>query len=281
MKSVVLVDGQYLHFALRGLKAKIDYTKLMQFLKNRYAPVLKVLFYTGVDQKSDKQRRFLVLLQKLGYEVHSRPIQKVGDALLLKGLDVELATDILIWADSCDRIVLLSGDADFAPSVAALAKKGVIAEVLAFHFIFSQRLRQASQEFTDLTDVMAELTLQSGPATVQHESKALSNESTLWHLKGVEPERVKDLRAAWNGILLERTLRQLCQMRGLNSDGGIDALNNRLAAAGVYDKLIQKKIIVWGEIRNKATHGHFDKYTEQDVNELERWVASFIRVQGV
>lgn len=283
MKSVVLVDGPYLNFTLRGLKVRLDYAKLMQFFKTRYAPVLKVLFYTGEDPGSDRQRRFLTVLQDLGYEIRSRPIQKVGDALVLKGLDVELAVDMMIWADSCDRIVLLSGDADFTPSVAALAKKGVIAEVLAFRALLARPLQRASQEFTDLTDVIADLTLQPKSAEAQPEAKALPNEGALWHLKGVEPERIKDLRAAWNGILLERTLRHLCRKHGLNpaSDDSLDALNNRLAKAGVYDKLTQKKIIVWGEIRNKAVRGHFDQYTEQDVDELESWVANFISAHSI
>jgi len=283
MKSVVLVDGPYLQFALRGLKIKLDYAKLMQFLKTRYAPVLKVIFYTGVDPKSVGQRNFLALLQDLGYKIHSKPIQKVGETPILKGLDVELGADIVIWADSCDRIVLLSGDADFTSSVTALAKKGVIAEVLAFQALLARQLLLASDKFTDLTDMIAELALQPRLVAAQHEVKALPNESVLWHLKGVEPERTKDLRAAWYGILLERTFRELCQKHGLSlaSDDGLDALNNRLAKAGVYDKLTQKKIVVWGEIRNNAVHGHFDRYTEQDVKELEIWVANFVRIYGV
>ena len=55
----------------------------------------------------------------------------------------------------------------------------------------------------------------------------------------------------------------------------IDRLNADLASAGVYDKLVQKRITALADIRNNADHGHFDKFRREDVEDMVKWVRSF------
>jgi uncharacterized LabA/DUF88 family protein len=282
MKSIALIDGPYLVFALRGMDIKLDFEKFLVFLKARYAPLLKAIFYTGTPE-SDRQQRFVSMLRDRGYEVRSRPIQKVGNTRVLRGLDVDLAVDIVLWADSCDRIVLVSGDADFTHSIAALPTKGVVGELLGFPALVARPLREASSEFTDLTDFLPDLALSAKPREPDGSGLTAPIESAMWGMKGIPPNNMKDARASFYGGLLERTLRKLCAKHGLpaTTDDGLDALNNRLAKNGVYDKLTQKKILVWAEIRNKAAHGHYEHYSESDVNEFGRWMEHFWADHGV
>jgi len=279
MRSVALIDAEYLAFALRGFQLRIDYAKLLSFLKARYAPLLRAVFYTGVDAASERQRRFFRAIEDIGYEICSRPFQKLGDKVVLKGLDIQLAADIMIWADSCDRIAVVSGDSDLAPCLAALPRKGVFGEVVAFRALLARRLQLAAANVTDLTEFIADLALERKGKADQLDLRPFPDQILLWQLKGLEPGRMKDMRAAVSGILLEWTLRALCQKHGIQvaAKDGLDALNNRLVQEGVYTKLIQKKIAVWGDIRNSATHGHFDQYTERDVEEFEKWLQDFLR----
>jgi hypothetical protein len=79
------------------------------------------------------------------------------------------------------------------------------------------------------------------------------------------------------GAVLEDTLRTLCGKFALTvpEKTKIDKLNSDLAKAGAYDKLVQKQVTAYADIRNNADHGHFDKVRAADVEEMVRWVRRF------
>lgn len=83
--------------------------------------------------------------------------------------------------------------------------------------------------------------------------------------------------ASLAGAVLEDTLRKLCDKHDITVPAStkIDKLNADLARAGVYDKLVQKRIIAIADVRNKADHGHFDQFTKTDVEDMVKWVRSF------
>lgn len=85
--------------------------------------------------------------------------------------------------------------------------------------------------------------------------------------------------ASLAGGTLEDTLRKLCDKRKIPypDKTKIDALNIALAKANVYDKLVQKQITAYADIRNNADHGHFDKVKSDDVADMLKWVRRFIR----
>ena len=56
------------------------------------------------------------------------------------------------------------------------------------------------------------------------------------------------------GVVLETTLQKLCGDRGIPV-ATLDKMNADLAKAGVYDKLIQKRVTMLADIRNKAALG--------------------------
>lgn len=57
----------------------------------------------------------------------------------------------------------------------------------------------------------------------------------------------------------------------------MDAMNNGLARAGVYNKNQQKRITALAGIRNSAAHGKQGEFTREDVKsmiqEIERFLA--------
>jgi hypothetical protein len=79
------------------------------------------------------------------------------------------------------------------------------------------------------------------------------------------------------GAILEDTLRKVCLKHEipLPESTKIDRLNSELARTGVYDKLVQKRITALADIRNNADHGHFDKFTKADVEDMLKWVRNF------
>lgn len=83
--------------------------------------------------------------------------------------------------------------------------------------------------------------------------------------------------ASLAGAILEDTLRKLCEARAIPvpAKTKIDSLNADLARAGVYDKLVQKRITALADIRNNADHGHFDRFTREDVDDFVKWLRRF------
>jgi hypothetical protein len=43
----------------------------------------------------------------------------------------------------------------------------------------------------------------------------------------------------------------------------------------VYSKLVQKRITALADIRNNADHGHFDKFSSDDVEDMVKWLRRF------
>lgn len=83
--------------------------------------------------------------------------------------------------------------------------------------------------------------------------------------------------ASLAGAILEDTLRKLCdkQSIAIPASTKIDSLNAELARAGIYDKLIQKRITALADIRNNADHGHFNRFKSEDVEDMVKWVRTF------
>lgn len=98
-------------------------------------------------------------------------------------------------------------------------------------------------------------------------------------------QKYKDPAAVIIGSTLEEHLRQLCRKNNLavedlkNSKSipkKAETLNTDLASAGVYNKLDQKNVTAWFDLRNKAAHGHYSEYGQEQVENLLRGVTEFM-----
>src|SRR5687767_12618616 len=87
-------------------------------------------------------------------------------------------------------------------------------------------------------------------------------------------EKFKDPAAVMIGSVLEEHLRQLSAKVGIPLTQVVhgrtvarkaDTLNADLAKATVYGVLDQKSITGWLDLRNKAAHGKYSEYTEDQV----------------
>lgn len=76
------------------------------------------------------------------------------------------------------------------------------------------------------------------------------------------------------GAVLEDGLRKLCDRKGIAQpqNGTINPLNDALAKARIYTKLVQKQVTALADIRNNAAHGKLDQFTAADVADMLRQV---------
>lgn len=98
-------------------------------------------------------------------------------------------------------------------------------------------------------------------------------------------EGYKDPSAVMIGSVLEEHLRQLCLKNSITieriKDGKpipkkADLINSELASGSVYNKLDQKSITCWLDLRNKAAHGKYSEYTKEQVELMYQGVSNFM-----
>jgi hypothetical protein len=84
--------------------------------------------------------------------------------------------------------------------------------------------------------------------------------------------------ASLAGAVLEDSLRKLAEKHGvaIPDRTRLDSLNADLAKAGAYNKLVQKSITAYADIRNNADHGHFDQFKMADVDAMTKWIRRFV-----
>jgi hypothetical protein len=88
----------------------------------------------------------------------------------------------------------------------------------------------------------------------------------------------KDPAASLVGAVLEDGLRKISAKNAVTvkAKEDISSLNKKLADAQVYNRLRQKKLQVWNDVRNNADHGKFSEYSKDDVKEMIKGVSDFL-----
>ncbi|MCX8076014.1 MAG: NYN domain-containing protein [Aquificaceae bacterium] len=167
-KVVILIDGSNLFHAIRYMNIKIDYQKLLDFLKEDRR-LVRAYFYGAVPQEKDlkknspewesyiRQRRFLEELSLQGIKVKLAKLRKLPSGEYVeKEVDIMLATDMLSMAymNVFDTVVLVSGDSDFSYTVEEVQRIGKRVENATFKKTSSYQLRKICDRFLLLDDYM-------------------------------------------------------------------------------------------------------------------------------
>ena len=156
-KIAIFIDGNNLFHAARSVGVEIDYAKFLNFLRGD-SPLLRAFFYTGVDEKAERQQGFLLWMRRNGYRVVEKELKTYADGTKKANLDVEIAVDMLSLADKYETAVLVSGDEDFAYAINAVAYKGVRVELAGFRSNTSPRLIDVADQFIELDAHIEEIT---------------------------------------------------------------------------------------------------------------------------
>ena len=124
----VFIDGANIFYSQKSLGWRISYEKLINYFKKECGSKTKCFVYIATIPGNEKQKKFLDLLDILGYIVRTKPIKIIKDAKgreFWKGnLDLELGLEMVDTISSYQTAILVSGDSDFAPVVDRVKRKG-------------------------------------------------------------------------------------------------------------------------------------------------------------
>lgn len=198
-RAYAFIDASNLFYGgEKSLGWKIDYKKLLEYLKTKYQ-VSKVLYFGGVEihgfkydylehdtvplrdlriylEKNVKENehqhlqriKFYAKLEKFGYELYLKPVklyaQEDGTMRKKANCDVEMAFYLMKEQDDFDRALILSGDGDFLPVLKYLREQKKEIIILARGHRTAREIRQfAGDQFRDFTRLETALKFEEKP----------------------------------------------------------------------------------------------------------------------
>lgn len=150
-RCIVLIDGSNFYFKLKDLKLhnllQFDFLNFAKMLSGK-DEIINASYYIGAvrtdgrkktQKMHDNQQKLFAHLKKNGFNYVLGYLLKTGDDWHEKGVDVNIAVDILVAAyeDICDRIILVSSDTDLLPAIKKAREKGKIVEYIGFSHLRS------------------------------------------------------------------------------------------------------------------------------------------------
>jgi len=146
----VFIDTQNLYHSARNLyQARVNFGAV---LKDAVAgrKLVRAVAYVITTEAGD-EKNFFEALSKLGIETKTKDLQIFAGGAKKADWDVGLAVDAIKMSPRLDSVVIVSGDGDFIPLVEYLQTNGVQVEVVSFGKSTSGKLREAVDDFVDLS----------------------------------------------------------------------------------------------------------------------------------
>ncbi|MEL6813323.1 MAG: NYN domain-containing protein [Cyanobacteria bacterium J06598_3] len=155
-RIAIFIDGSNLFYAASHLNIEVDYRRLLTTLV-RGRRLLRAYFYTGVDPQNEKQRGFLLWLNRHGHRVVSKELAHMPDGSRKANMHVEMAVDMMRIAEYCSTLTLLGGDGNLAYALQVLSQRGTSIEVVSLQSMTSDSLIDLADSYTDLADLRNEI----------------------------------------------------------------------------------------------------------------------------
>lgn len=148
----IFIDAQNLYHSAKNLyQARVNFG---QVVKDALAgrSLIRAMAYV-ISTEAGDERGFFDALEKMGIETRTKDLQVFYGGAKKADWDVGLAVDAIKMAPKLDTIILVTGDGDFVPLVEYLKiNQGCQVEVASFGQSSSQKLKDAADEFIDLSE---------------------------------------------------------------------------------------------------------------------------------
>lgn len=146
----IFIDTQNLYHSAKNLyHAKVNFGAI---LKEAVAgrQLVRAVAYV-ITTEGGEESNFFEALGKLGIETKTKDLQIFFGGAKKGDWDVGLAVDAIKMSAKLDTIVLVAGDGDYVPLVEYLKLSGCQVEVISFGQSTSLKLKEAADEFIDLS----------------------------------------------------------------------------------------------------------------------------------
>ena len=149
-KVSIFVDVQNIYYTCRqAYQANFDYNKFWSEVTNN-REVLSAFAY-ATDRGDEKQIQFQNILRAIGFSVKLKPMLQRLDGTAKADWDVGIALDVYEAAQSCDTVILASGDGDFGILLQRIKQRfDTNAEVYGVPRLTSESLIREASKFIEI-----------------------------------------------------------------------------------------------------------------------------------
>ena len=124
----VLVDVQAFGAATQRTDIQAKYADLLSKI-GAGRRLRRATAYAALDPQSVEQAEALAKVRGSGFRIVRKPLKSLSDGSIHGYMGVEIAVDILLAAETCDIVAIVTGDADILPAVEAAQAKGARIEI--------------------------------------------------------------------------------------------------------------------------------------------------------
>ena len=168
-KTKVYIDGSNTFHAQKKLGWLIDWAEARKYLVEKH-DIVEFKYYVGLKDGDEAMKSFLRYLNKVGINVVTKPLKKIlvdeGDPLFAyskdgyvykANFDVEMTADMLLETGGVNKIIIFSGDSDFAYLVKRLKSLGKDITVVSSRKTIAWELKLEKAEVIFLEDIESEI----------------------------------------------------------------------------------------------------------------------------
>ena len=150
-RVAIFIDTQNMYHSAKHLYgARLHFGKLVE--KLIAGRTLVRAFAYVAKSKAGDEKAFLEALENAGIELRIKDVIEFSSGERKADWDVGMAIDAVKFSDRVDAIVLVTGDGDFVPLVEYLQSKGIMVEAAAFAESTSHLLKDAVDEYFDISE---------------------------------------------------------------------------------------------------------------------------------
>ncbi|OGY83066.1 MAG: hypothetical protein A3F54_04535 [Candidatus Kerfeldbacteria bacterium RIFCSPHIGHO2_12_FULL_48_17] len=157
----VFVDIQNMYYSAKHLyDSKVNFGQILdEAVAGR--KLIRAMAYV-IRADVGEEENFFEALVTQGYEVRAKDLQVFYGGAKKGDWDVGIAVDIIRMAPKLDVVVLVAGDGDYAELVKYVKATGCKAEVMAFMQSSSIHLREAADDFINISEYADDFLIKTG-----------------------------------------------------------------------------------------------------------------------
>lgn len=150
MKIAIFVDVQNIFYTTReAYQRQFNYRKLWQRIEKQ-GDIVAAYAY-AIQRIDTQQHKFQSMLKHIGFTVKLKPYIQRSDGTAKGDWDVGITIDVMETAPDVDKVILLSGDGDFAILLDKIKRSfGVATEVYGVRDLTANGLISSATKFNPI-----------------------------------------------------------------------------------------------------------------------------------
>lgn len=140
-KIYAFIDSQNLNLGVKSQGWKLDWSKLRQYLRNKYH-VSKAYLFIGYKPGNEM---LYANLQSFGFILVLKPTMELPDGTVKGNVDAEMVLHTMIHIKRFEKAIIITGDGDFYCLIEYLVNKNKLLHLVTPNRLYSKLFKTYSK----------------------------------------------------------------------------------------------------------------------------------------